>query len=793
MTASGEPARLGALLTEKVPQSPVAAIEAVVRDRYGFAVRAERLQAEREEIFRLTSSDGRLFILKLTSALEDPDATDLITQALLHVARADATLPTPRLVLTTDDRSFCRAPWVGENAPTIQLFTYLSGQPLHSAPRSVVQASALGSMLARLDLALRTFRHPGENRAIDWDISRASKLVPLLDEVDGVAQRTLAASVLNRFTSHVEPRLSSLRHQSIHNDFNPHNLLVDEADADRIAGILDFGDMVRTALVHDVAIGASYLLALGSTPLEYPVAFVSAYHAVCPLLAEELDLLYDLMATRLAMTVAITEWRARRNPHNRAYITKNTALAWAGLEQLARLSREEAARQFHRACAMAGGHARERPPMVNAFDPTKAADMSPELQTLLARRARVLGPAYRLFYEKPVHVVRATGVRLYDETGAEYLDVYNNVPCVGHCHPRVVDAIARQAAIVNTHTRYLHETIVVYAERLLKTFPAPLTNVMFTCTGSEAVDLALRIARSCTQGTGIIVTEWAYHGVTAAAAEVSLSLGAGVPLGLHVRTVRAPTGADASEQFYADVQAAIDDLQRHGIKPAALLFDTIFSSDGILPHPAGFTAKAVAAIRAAGGIFIADEVQPGFARTGESMWGFQRHGLVPDLVVLGKPMGNGMPIAGVIARPELLEQFAACARYFNTFGGNPVACAAALAVLDVIEDEQLMAKAHCVGNYLQQGLRDLASRYARIGDVRGAGLFIGVELVTDRDTRAPDASTSLAIVNRLREKFVLISACGRAGNVLKIRPPLPFSLPDADQFLSRMADVLAEI
>jgi 4-aminobutyrate aminotransferase-like enzyme/Ser/Thr protein kinase RdoA (MazF antagonist) len=781
-----------------VPRTPVADIETLVRERYGLSVRAERLFAERDEIFKLQDDAGLTFILKLTSALEAPTATDFITQALLHVARTDAELPTPRLLIARDGEVAFRAPWGDASAPTVRLFSYLPGQPLHQAPRSLAQTAALGAVLARLGIALRSFRHPGEDRALDWDVSRAGQVIPLIDAIDDPARRALAAGFMSRFTADVEPRLRQLRRQVVHNDLNPHNVLVTASDPDRLAGIIDFGDIVRTALVNDVAIGASYLLTVGAQPVEHPLAFVAAYHAVCPLMPAELDLIYDLMAARLAMTVAITEWRARREPANRSYITKNTGIAWNGLELLAQLDRKHSALQFRQACNEGRSAMTSAPAMVNAFDPNSAFDASPAVQQLLERRARVLGPAYRLFYERPVHFVRAQGVRLYDENGAAYLDVYNNVPCVGHCHPRVVEAMSRQAATLNTHTRYLHDTVLTYAERLLATFPQPLSNAMFTCTGSEAVDLALRIARVFTRGTGIIVTECAYHGVTAAAAEVSPSLGARVPLGTHVRTVRAPdvyrsNGSDPGEQFAADVQAAIDDLLRHGIQPAALLFDTIFSSDGVLPHPAGFIAKAVAAIRAAGGIFIADEVQPGFARTGTAMWGFQRHGAIPDLAVLGKPMGNGMPIAGVIASPQILEEFSARARYFNTFGGNPVSCAAALAVLDVIADEQLMANALDVGKYIEAGLQSLALRDERIGDIRGAGLFIGVDLVKDRATREPDPQTSLALVNRLREKHVLISACGRLGQVLKVRPPLPFSREDADEFLSKIGAALAEI
>ncbi|MEO5614495.1 MAG: aminotransferase class III-fold pyridoxal phosphate-dependent enzyme, partial [Cypionkella sp.] len=278
--------------------------------------------------------------------------------------------------------------------------------------------------------------------------------------------------------------------------------------------------------------------------------------------------------------------------------------------------------------------------MVNAYVPGKG-DLSAADQALVARRAKALGPAYRLFYETPVHLVRGEGVWLYDGAGNAYLDTYNNVASVGHCHPAVVAATAKQAAILSSHTRYLHDTVLDYAERLLATFPAELSHVMFTCTGSEANDLAFRIARAHTGGTGFIVTENAYHGVTYAISGMSPSLGEGVALGEHVRTVRAPdplrmTG-DLGAAFAAEVQGAIDDMLRHGIKPAGLIVDTIFSSDGVFEGPAGFLAPAVAAIRAAGGVFIADEVQPGFGRCGETMWGFQRHGIVPDLVSLGKP------------------------------------------------------------------------------------------------------------------------------------------------------------
>ncbi|MCZ7472280.1 MULTISPECIES: aspartate aminotransferase family protein [Rhizobium/Agrobacterium group] len=436
--------------------------------------------------------------------------------------------------------------------------------------------------------------------------------------------------------------------------------------------------------------------------------------------------------------------------------------------------------------------------MINGFDPSTVDKLPADEQALIARRRKLLGPSYKLFYEHPVHVVRGEGVWLYDPEGNAYLDVYNNVPSVGHCHPRVVDAIAKQSAILNTHTRYLHDSILKYSEDLLATYPCEIANVMYTCTGSEAVDLALRISRYYTGGTGVIVTANAYHGLTTAVAEISPSMGPNVPIGQHVYVVDAPDqyrseGEDVGEVFAQRVEDAIKTMQRHGIKLAAFIADGIFSTDGILTEPAGFLKKTVDVVHTAGGLYIADEVQPGFGRTGTHWWGFQRHGIVPDLVVMGKPMGNGMPIAGVAAKPEVLERFGNDIRYFNTFGANTVSIAAAQAVLDVIKDEKLMENSAKIGEYMVGGMRKLQDKYEKIGAVRGAGLFMGMEFVTDRKSKTPNGKLSLGVVNGLREKRMLISASSSFGHVLKIRPPLPFTVENADLFLSALDEVLAEL
>lgn len=438
------------------------------------------------------------------------------------------------------------------------------------------------------------------------------------------------------------------------------------------------------------------------------------------------------------------------------------------------------------------------PGMVYAYVPGTSDLVSPEEQALIARRERLLGPAYRLFYEEPVHLVRGEGVWLYDPDGNAYLDVYNNVASLGHAQPDVVEAVARQWATLNTHTRYLHETILDYSERLLATFPDHLRHAMFTCTGSEANDLAYRVAKHVTGGTGVIVTDLAYHGVTDAVSQFSPSLGSSVPIGPHVRTIRAPdayrrTEADLGAAIAADVRAALADMRTKGVKPAMMICDTIFSSDGVFADPPGFLTEAVEAVREAGALFVADEVQPGFGRTGDALWGFMRHGLAPDMVTLGKPMGNGQPIAGVVMRPEVVEDFGRKARYFNTFGGNAVSCAAALAVLKVIERDDLVANAREVGAYLKTGLERLAERHEAIGDVRGAGLFVGVEMVSDCAAKTPDPALTARLVNGLRRRRVLIGASGPHANVLKVRPPIVFSKVNVDQFVSTLDEVLTDV
>ncbi len=420
----------------------------------------------------------------------------------------------------------------------------------------------------------------------------------------------------------------------------------------------------------------------------------------------------------------------------------------------------------------------------NSFKAEDIDALPPRARGLVERRERRLGAAYRLFYRQPVELVRGQGAHAWDADGVEYLDLYNNVPSLGHAHPAVVEAVQRQMAQLNTHTRYLHRNVLNYADDLATTLPADDYQMMFVCTGSEANDLGLRVGRAATGGTAWIATKEAYHGNTALVTAHSPSLAGAEAMDPTLRVIAPPDtyrrggSEQAGASFLADLQAAVDDIEASGDGFAGFIADSSFSSDGVfLGHPGMITA-AINLVHARGGVFLADEVQPGFGRTGDTFWGFERHGVVPDIITTGKPMGNGFPVAAMIARAGVLDAFAQHRPYFNTFGGNPVAMAAAQAVLDTIRAEGLQEHARTVGNQFRSALRELASQHALIGDVRGAGLYTGVELVTDRASKQPATGAALAVIEELRDRGVLTSVCGPANNILKLRPPLAFAADD---------------
>jgi 4-aminobutyrate aminotransferase-like enzyme len=492
------------------------------------------------------------------------------------------------------------------------------------------------------------------------------------------------------------------------------------------------------------------------------------------------ELLGDLVLARIVAWGVIAAWRAPRYPENADYITAGDDAAWAFLARLVELGFDDVARRFRDASRDA----------ILPFRRTPSAD-------LLARRRSLLHRS-PLVYERPLHLVRGEGTWMFDANGKRYLDAYNNVPSVGHAHPRVARAIAEQSETLATNTRYLHEAIVELAERLTATLPAGLDAALFVNSGSEANDLAWRLARAFTKGTGAVVSERAYHGLTQAAAALSPEEWAEGERPEHVAVVPAPDGYRGryrrdetgwAARYATHVADAAIGLGERRFRIAALFVEPAFTSDGILVPPPDYLRHAAPAVRDAGGLVVADEVQAGHGRYGSHLWSFQASAIEPDIVTMGKPMGNGHPVAAVVTRPEIVESLASETALFSTFGGNPVSAVAALAVLDVIEEEGLMARAREVGAHLRTGLEGIP--HDLVGDVRGEGLLVGVELVRDRSTREPADGEATAVMNAMRDRGVLIGVTGPAGNVLKVRPPLVFGTDEADLLVGTLDEALA--
>lgn len=717
--------------------------------------RAERLDGEYDDNFRITGRD-RSWVLKVSHAGEDLGIVEA-----QHAAIRLGGFGEPRLV-TAD---------VSGERRHVRLLDWIPGELLaRVSAQSAPLLRSLGVALARLDRALLEFDHPATRRQMQWDLLQLAELLGETHFIADARRRALVDRLLQRLDAEVLPVASRLRRSVIHGDANDFNVVVRD---DRVVGLIDFGDMVRTATVTDLAIAAAYVMTGKHDPLGAASHVVAGYESDLPLDDAEKRALYPLILARLCMSVVISAARRAAAPQV-AYYRVHEAPAWAVLEQLAEIPFEIARDVLFSAVA---------PRMVTG-----------ELRR--ERQAR-LGANLSVSYAKPLHITRGWKQYLYDADGREYLDAYNNVAHVGHSHPRVVEAVARQMAVLNTNTRYLHEGILEYADRLTSTLPEPLRVCWFVNSGSEANELALRLARAHTGRAGVIVTEGAYHGNTQRLIEVSpyKSNGpGGLGPGPDVHVVAIPDDyrgqfkrgdPKAGEKFAAQIA----DVARGGAA-GALLVESLPSVAGQIVPPPGYFAAAFRAVRAAGGVCIVDEVQVGFGRTGDHFWGFERQGVVPDIVVMGKPMGNGHPIGAVVTTSDIAKSFANGMEFFSTFGGNPVSMAAGRAVLDVLAEENLQEHARRVGGGMMEMLRDLMKKHAIIGDVRGAGLFIGVELVRDRDTLEPATPETSRAVEALRDRGFLTGTEGPFHNVIKIRPPMCVTMDDAERLVRALDAVL---
>jgi 4-aminobutyrate aminotransferase-like enzyme len=734
------------------------------------------LAGERDQNFRANTADGRRFLFKISNPADDRPILDLQAAALRHIERVDPGLPVMRARPAVTGEPWVEVPGPDGRTYPARLFTFLPGKVTANTALTTEAIWSHGQITARLGRALRGFFHPAADYEILWDITHMPKLRPLLTHLSDGPRKAQVGWVLDRFQELVAPALPGLRAQVIHGDMSLDNVLL--GDDLRVSGIVDFGDMTHAPLVCDLAVAVADVLHGREDAIEAADALIGGYVSVTPLEDEEAGLLADLVAARLATEITVTAWRQRLYPDNVAYAASGEPGARAFLDAIEAMGIDAVARRFREAC-------RRLP-----YRRSATSD-------LLERRRRAL-PRSPLFYEHPVHLVRGEGVWLFDPDDLRYLDCYNNVPVVGHSHPRVVQAVTQQQRLLATHSRYLHEAIVELAERLQATLPPELDAVMIVNSGSEANDLAWRIARAATGRAGAVVTARAYHGLTEATHALSPEEWAKGEQPAHVATIPAPDGYRGpyrreqdgwAHRYAAHIDEAARALGDHGL--AAVYLDPAFTADGILSPPPTYLREAARRARALGGLVVADEVQAGHGRSGTHLWSFQASGIEPDMVVMGKPMGNGFPVAALVVRSQLLRAIPEEVELFSTFGGNPVACAAALAVLSIIEDEGLVANAANVGSYLRQGLLTLAERHPLIGDVRGEGLLLGVEL-TD-EARAPAAGHARKVTEAIRERGILLSATGPAGNVLKIRPPLVFQREHADLLLQALDEILASL
>ena len=765
------------------PAFGIAEGERIARDLYGLAVSISPLPGERDCNFRLRTAESleqakpgvaargatsHEFVLKILEVASHAPSIDCLVRVLDHLAEQDPTLPVPRLFPTQQGEELGRFTRDGIDYATC-LVSFLPGRLLlESAPPSTALLQNAGATLARIDRALQGFFHPSLTRLLAWDVRHLPDLVEFSTYIESAPLRAAVAGVCSSFRACL-PRLRGLRSQAIHGDCHAANLLVD-VKGDSICGILDFGDMIHAPVIFEPAVAMSELLTEAVAPLDSLAAVLHGYAQHQVLDAGEVELLFDIVTARHAVTVLVHAWR-RQHDHQGARVLEEAIVhAQRSLLHLLELDRQAISRAWHEAAGTSS------PAASNTAAPAVA----------LARRHRLMGAGAELFYEKPLHLVRGAGVWLYDPQGRAYLDVYNNVPHVGHAHPAVVSAIQKQTAILATHTRYLHENILEYAEQITARLPKHLDACIFVNSGSEANDVAWRMARMASGHDGGLVMDTAYHGITDAVA--ALTLGAGRPQDARVATLSAPparlrvgdemTPAELS-QALQDADRAISLLAERGFAPAAFFIDTAITSSGIFDPPAAWADAVSERARAAGSLIVADEVQYGLGRAGSHFWGFERRGLMPDIVTMGKPVANGYPMGVVVANRALIEAFQAKFGFFSTFGGNAVAAAAGLAVLKVLDGEQLMANAQDTGDYLRSQLESVAARHECLGQVRGNGLLFGLD-VLGTDASAAKRRNQL-IVNALASEYrILIGYEGPNASILKLRPPMPFRREHAD-------------
>ncbi|WP_052549405.1 aminotransferase class III-fold pyridoxal phosphate-dependent enzyme [Enhygromyxa salina] len=711
-----------------------------------------------------TDAGERAHVIKLS--VEPREIIDLQCAVLGHLATRPSAGLVPQIIPSRDGQAFVAIRDDAGQACIMRVLSFIPGKLWSelSDPTPALRR-ALGQALAQINRDLEDFEHPAMYRSSPWNLTQAEWIADELGAIEPGPKRALIVDALAQFRARVIPRLPELGCQLIHGDANDQNLVVADHE---LRGIFDFGDVGVAPTICELAIAAAYT-GMVTDPIQAIAELCVGYHERRPLSSIELDLLFDLVRARLAVSVTCSALVRAREPDN-AHSFSSEAQAWSLLGKLTEFGRRAVTKYWTSACGLPA--------------PVRVPGARSRPRLLAQRRVR-LGAALSLAYDSPLYIRRGEGTWLFDEHDNAYLDCVNNISHVGHCHPRVVAEATRQIATLNTNTRYLHEGILHYAEQLTATLPGELSVVFLVCSGTEANELALRIARAHTGANEVVVVDGAYHGNSSTMVDISPYKfdgpgGRGRPDWVHVLDTPDPLHGrhgDNGPAYARGIAAAADRARARGDGLAAFICESVLGCAGqIVPAP-GFLAAAYQQARAAGAVCIADEIQVGFGRVGDAMWAFQSEGVVPDILTLGKPIANGHPVGAVVTTPALAASFAGGMEYFNSFGGNPVSCAIALAVLNVIREEGLIDNARVTGAWLRRALERIED--PGVAQVRGRGLFLGIELVDSSTRKRPDAARAKALVEFAQGRGVLLSVDGPGHNVVKIKPPLCFGPTEA--------------
>jgi len=744
-----------------------------------------------DQNFRIDLVNGEQRLIKVHSRRESYDVLSLQNDALRHLKNMSLAFETPTVV-ASDSGDYIVNAKVGGEHDRIRCLTFLEGDFLaDQTPLSNALLVSAGEVIAELDLSLASFQHAAASRPnMDWDLRNAPRISVHVPKISDPALRRLADYFFLQFETAVLPELNRLPLQVCHNDGHRYSLLTNSQNiaASRVTGVIDFGDICLTHAVCHLAVCISDLIVDQDDILAAAATIVAGYHAVRPLSDLEIRLIYNLVGTRLAIYAAMAARAAVEDPNNHHPQSKlkDVHRLLRRLMQTSPIAWENALRA---ACDMADSR----------------HDTEVENRTLVDQRNRYFSPSLYTHYAQPIVLKRSAFQYFYDQAGQTFLDCVNNVCQWGHCHPSVVRAAQKQIATLNTNSRYVYSQMAEFAERLTATMPDGLDTVFFVNSGSEANDLAARLARAFTKQNDFVVVDRAYHGNSSLATDLSPNRidRPGRPgLPKYVRKTECPDlyrgrfredDPLAVQKYIDDLNGVVSDMLSSGRPPAAFFAESLIGTGGQIVFPENYLSSIYRAVRAAGGVCVADEVQVGFGRTGDHMWCFQSQDVTPDIVTMGKPIANGHPMAAVVTRREIAEAFDNGVTYFNTFGGNPVSCAVGLACLDVLEQENLMANTREMSRLIREGLNDLKSRYTIIGDIRGLGLYIGVELVADRATRAPATKAAKKIVELMKTKGVLVNTNGYDSNVIKIKPPMIIDSTDVTQLISVFESALSEV